>query len=97
MKKVISAQQHDVVNIENVDPEKVYIVQGKTICNRSFWILRYEKEGWIFRYTDSSAGMSGHYVKMKEAITRAMHYGDIYEFENHEEAFKFVLDTKKAS
>ena len=97
MKQVIAAiiDPTPTVLLSKVTNEQmVYIAVGNS-NNPETWILNQESGGWIFKYTSSQCGMSGHFSSMQDAISRAFVHGKVYEFDNHDEAFKFVFSQKK--
>lgn len=99
MKKVISnlPDAMPTTTLDKINDRCVYLAVGKESHSKSRWILRYEPVGgvcsdygWIFRYLDSSAAMSGHFPTAREAIERALHFGDVYEFSTYQEMIDFL-------
>jgi hypothetical protein len=98
MKRVVKDLPiENLVRIEDISPLKVYICANTSCSLDRLWYLRYEDNfqgrGWIFRYWDSLAGMSGHFPTMRDAIDKAYEYGQVLEFESMKEAAKWISDN----
>lgn len=96
MKQVIPDNQYvppaALMRASDVNDEKVYVCVNKDkTCSSTLFVVRQEKEGWIFRdYTNGRYGMSGHFSTLQKAIDRAFTFGDVLEFNSYKEAFEFL-------
>lgn len=53
--------------------------------------MRYEPEGFIFRYWDyTHTGMNGWSKTKKDCIEKAFFYGNVYECQSYQEAFDII-------
>lgn len=94
MRKVVTNESPmALVGVNQLEKDKVHICFAKDTTKTS-WILKFEKSGWIFRYTDAPGGMYGHFPTMREAVESSFRVGEVFEFDNHEEAFAYIAKWK---